>query len=245
MTRHREETSHRFDSRFDWPAGSLLGTLPASNRQALLRLGVRQQFEAGKVLVRQGERSTHAILMLDGFVKVTASTESGDVALLDIRAGGDLVGELAALDGQPRSATVTAAGSVIVRLIDQAELRAYLRDNPDAWLAVTRGIAAKLRWATRRRIDVSGGSAMVRLLRVLIELVESYGKPTARGSGVVITASLTQPELAALVGAAERTVHKSLAELRERRLISTGYRRITVLDPQGLEAAVGLGGVHA
>ena len=244
MTLHRQATTDRFDSRFDWPAGSLLGTLPASIQQGLLRLGVRQQFEAGKVLLRQGERSTHAILMLDGFVKVTASTEAGDVALLDIRAGGDLVGELAALDGQPRSATVTAAGSVIVQLIDQAELSAYLRDNPDAWFAVTCGIAAKLRWATRRRIDFSGGSAMVRLMRVLIELAESYGKP-GRGGGVAITASLTQPELAALVGAAERTVHKALAELRERGLISTGYRRITVLDPQGLEAAVGLGGVRA
>jgi CRP/FNR family transcriptional regulator, cyclic AMP receptor protein len=245
MTRHRRPTTHRFESGFDWPAGSLLGTLPASIKQGLLRLGVRQQFEAGKVLIRQGEQSTHAFLMLDGFVQVTASTEAGDVALLDIRAGGDLVGELAALDGQPRSATVAAAGSVIVRLIDQAELRAYLRDNPDAWLAVTRGIAAKLRWATRRRIDFSGGSAMVRLMRVLIELAESYGEPNTRGGGVVITTSLTQPELAALVGAAERTVHKALAELRERRLVNTGYRRITVLDPQGLEAAIALGGARA
>jgi hypothetical protein len=48
--------------------------------------------------------------------------------------------------------------------------------------------------------------------------------------GLVIGVDLTQPELAALTGSAEVTIHKALAELRRDELITTGYRRTTVLD---------------
>ena len=222
----------------EWPARSLLGSLTATTREALLELGTPCQYEAGKVLLREEEQSTHVILLIDACVKVVASTISGGDALLDIRVGGDLVGELAAFDGQPRSASVLTAGPSIVRLIKQPDFAAFLNDHPDAAAAVSCGIAAKLRWATRRRIDFGAGEVKVRLAHVLIELIESYGEPA--GEGTVIATSLTQPELAALVAAAEPTVHKALAALRHNRVIKTGYRRITVLDERRLRAVAGL-----
>jgi CRP-like cAMP-binding protein len=221
-----------------WPVRSLLGSLPIATREALLQLGTLCQYEAGKVLVREEERSTHVILLIDACVKVVASTVSGGNALLDIRVGGDLVGELAALDGQPRSASVVTAGPSIVRLIKQPDFATLLERHPDAAIAVSRGIAAKLRWATRRRIDFGAGEVKVRLAHVLVELTESYGEPAAEG--MVIGTSLTQPELAALVAAAEPTVHKALATLRHDRVIKTGYRRITVLDKHRLRLVAGL-----
>lgn len=70
---------------------------------------------------------------------------------------------------------------------------------------------AKLRWATRRRVDFGGHEALVRLARVFLELARSYGVPA--GAGVEIAVPLTQPELAGLVGAAEPTVHRALAHV--------------------------------
>src|SRR6266536_2960835 len=200
---HREGRDRSDPRGGHWPPGSLLSELTPSTRGELLQLGVVRQYEARRVLLHQGEESTHVVLLLDGCVKVTATTEGGNVTLLDIRVGGDIVGELASLDGQPRSATIVTAGPSVVRLIGQPDFRTFLERRPDAALAVSRAIGAKLRWATRRRVDFGTSEPRVRLARVLAELVESYGEPA--GDGDMIATSLTQPELAALVGASEAT----------------------------------------
>ncbi|WP_410572845.1 Crp/Fnr family transcriptional regulator [Amycolatopsis sp. cmx-4-61] len=211
-----------------FPGGSFLAGLSSASRAALLALGVARDFGAERVLIREGDAGTHVFLLVDGCVKITGTTPDGHLALLAIRVGGDLVGELAAMDGQPRVATVTTAGRVAARLITQAEFRRFLAGFPDVALAVTSSVAAKLRWATRRRIDFGSREVRIRLARVLLELVTSYG--TAAGSHAEIGVALTQPELAALVGAAEPTVHRALAGLRREGIVETGYRRVCVCD---------------
>ncbi|MGW6355942.1 cyclic nucleotide-binding domain-containing protein [Streptomyces sp. NPDC055092] len=69
------------------------------------------RFDADAVLVRQGMNDRYVLLLLSGLTKVTAVVENGETSLLAVRAGGDTVGEMAAMDGSaPRSATVTACG---------------------------------------------------------------------------------------------------------------------------------------
>lgn len=217
-----------------WPVNSLLATLSPATREELLTLGTRRQYRRGQVLLREGELSTHVLLLVQGCVKITATAPNGGLALLAIRMSGEIIGELAGLDGQPRSATATSAGLVRARVMPQATFHDFLTRHPDAALAVGRTVGAKLRWATRRRVDFSGYDVPVRVARVLAELAGTYGERT--GTGVEIRVPLTQPELAALVGAAEPTVHKALAKLRRRGLIVTGYRQMTVLDLAELRA---------
>lgn len=168
------------------------------------------------------------VLLRSGITKVTAALENGHESLLAIRVGGDVVGELAAMDDAPRSATVTACGPIAAGVVHRSELRQFLRDHPEAAMLVAGIVAQKLRWANRRRIEFGGYPVKVRLARVLAELAGEHGIPEPRG--VVIGVTLTQPELAALAGSAEVTIHKALRELREDRLLTTGYRRTTVLD---------------
>jgi CRP-like cAMP-binding protein len=156
------------------------------------------------------------------------------LALLAVRAAGELIGELASMDGQPRVATVTCAGRVRARLVTQPEFRHFLTGHPDVALAVGSSVGAKLRWATRRRIDFGSREVRIRLARVLVELSAAYG--SAVHDGVEIGVDLTQPELAGLVGAAEPTVHRALAGFRRSGVVQTGYRRITVLDQVRLAA---------
>ena len=105
-------------------------------------------------------------------------------------------------------------------------------------MAVNRMVAAKLRWSTQRRIDFGGYDVPVRLARILVSLVSTHGVLTSRGWEIGFP--ITQPELAALIGAAEPTVHKSLTELRRRKVLDTGYRRMTILDLPALRVAAGL-----
>ncbi|MEQ0565594.1 Crp/Fnr family transcriptional regulator [Amycolatopsis sp. NEAU-NG30] len=217
-----------------FPRGSFLAGLPPKSGSALLTLGTAREFAPETVLLREGDTSTHVLLLLDGCVKITATTPEGQLALLAIRVGGDLVGELAAMDGQPRIATVTTAGHVRARTIGQAEFRRCLAATPEIGLAVSSSVGAKLRWATRRRVDFGSREVKVRLARVLLELAASYG--IAAGRHIELGVALTQPELAALVGAAEPTVHRALAVLRRENIVETGYRRLCVRDRARLAA---------
>lgn len=211
-----------------WPPNSLLFGLPDSTVAGLLELGTLREYESGQVLLHQGDQSTHVLLLVRGCVKVTATTPEGYLALLAIRVDGEIIGELASLDEQSRSATVTAAGRVRTRVVSRTAFHDFLATHPDAAVAVGRSVGMKLRWSTRRRVDFGGFVAHIRLARVLAELAVNYGHSTSEG--ITLGVSLTQPELAALVGAAEPTVHKALAELRRRDVIITRYRRTVVRD---------------
>lgn len=225
-------------SAVEWPARSLLGVLSPQARQELLTLGAPKRVEAGEVLLSEGAHDRHMLLLLSGFAKVTARVENGETSLLAVRVGGDTVGEMAAMDGSPRSATVTACGPMTARVVQPGPLHDLLMRRPEVAVALTRIVADRLRWANRRRLDFRGYPAKVRLARLLVELATAYGRPT--GDGLVVGCRLSQPELAALTGAAETTVHKGLRELRREGLLETGYRTTTIRDLPRLEQVADL-----
>lgn len=200
----------------------------------LLALGSRRHAGPNTALLRQGEPGTHLILLRQAFVKVTVPTADGRQALLGLRISGDLIGEMAALNDRPRSATVVTCGEASFSVVRRSELRSYLGRYPDAALQLAGMVADRLRWANRRRVDFTAYPVKIRLARILSELAAAYGTRTSEG--VEIGVVLTQPELAALSGAAEVSVQRALRELRGEGLVSTGYRRVAVRDPEGLRS---------
>jgi CRP/FNR family cyclic AMP-dependent transcriptional regulator len=222
---------------WQWPPSSLLGSLTETSRDRLLGPGTTRQYPPGKVLIREGDSTTFVVVLLDGVVKATSLTLDGKEALLAIRVGGDIVGEFAALDEGPRSSTITTCGTVMGRVIKQAEFLAALhRDNLLAE-AVNRAVVAKVRAANARRVEFAGYDAPTRLARVLRELAVQYGERS--GNRVVIAWPLTQPELASLAAVAEPTAQKVLRKLREGGVIATGYRSLTIEDLDELNRIAG------
>ncbi len=215
-----------------WPAGTFLDMLSPASQDALLALGVPKLYRRGEVMLRESELSDHVVLLERAVVKATVTLENGRVALLSIKVGGDVVGEMAALSGEPRSATVTVCGDARVRVISSGQFQEYLGRYPDANPALTRMIMQTLRWADKRRIDFNGYPAFVRLARVLDELADGYGRRVPEG--VTLDLGLTQRELGALVGAEEDTARKELRSLRNRGVIRMGYRTITIVDREVL-----------
>lgn len=214
----------------DWPVGSLLGTLPDAARDRLLRRGSLVRYpKSSRVLFREGDQSRFVVLILRGVVKVTASVPGGEhEALLAIRMGGDAVGEFAAIDQLPRSATVATCGAIAARIIRSEDFVDCIRRDPDISHAVSKAITAKMRVATARRVDFSGSDVATRVARVLLQLAEVYGYRD--GNQVMLKSALTQPEVASLAVASPPAVHRVLRNLRERGIVSTGYRSIAVTD---------------
>ncbi|MER5971264.1 Crp/Fnr family transcriptional regulator [Streptomyces sp. NPDC002055] len=223
----------------DFPVGSLLAGLGPEERGELLTLGTGRQYGAGSVLMRQEETAHDVYIVLDGYVKVTAITAEEQLALLAVRSRGDLVGEIGVIDGSPRTATATAAGAVVCRCIGGEAFRAFLARHPAVYDAVTRSVTAKFRSAIRRRLEYVDGSVRARLARVLLEFVTHWGIPAPEG--IMIAVGLNQAEIAALVGATERSVNETLAEFRTEGTLSVGYRSVVIHDVEALhKAALGM-----
>lgn len=212
-----------------WPPGTFLGSLRPAVVHELIEMSVRRQIVPARLILREGGADTHVVLLLSGFVKVTTAVE-GHETLLGIRVPGEVVGEISALTGEPRSATVTACGRVAAGYLGRAEFEAFLRRRPEAATLVTAMVARQLRWANRRRTDFAAFPAHIRLARLLVEIADACGRPLA-GGRVEIAVPLSQPELAAMIAIAQATVQKAIHELRDRGLITTGYRRMVLTDP--------------
>lgn len=211
-----------------WPPSSLLGGLGLRERNRLLGLGVQACYPTGRVIIRESEQTSFVLIMLDGVVKATGRTHDDRDALLAVRMGGDLVGELAAVDGGPRSATVITCGSVVARVVTRGDFLDCMQRDPRLSHAVNASIVTKLRAANAYRVDFTGCDAATRLARVLHQIAMTYGEPV--GKGAVIRWPITQPELATLSGTTEPTVYRTLRRLREAGVVATGYRTVRIVD---------------
>jgi CRP-like cAMP-binding protein len=215
-----------------WPARSLVGQLPDPLRDAFVRLGAVRVFGRGEVLIAEGAHTTEVYLIVIGFVRVLNHTADGDEAVIAIRTRGDLVGELAALDGQPRTSTVIAAGRTTVRVIDAPLFRAFAHEHARVGDAVARSVVAKLRTATRYRVETGRAAVLTRVARVLEHLVDGHGRMTT--DGLRIDVPLPQCDVASLVGTSEKGVSRAYEELRRAGAILVAYRHVTVRDLEQL-----------
>ena len=215
----------RYD-RTIWAPESLLAALSATEREAILALGHVRQYHGGEVFFNQGDPSNFIVIIIDGYVKITAVSESGIESLVAIRTAGDIVGELSAFDGRPRSATARAADAVLGQVIMKPEINRLLQENFGIGRAFNQAVGAKLREATRRQVDFRRDTKS-RLAQVLVDLY--HGSASSRRDGKMAVL-ITQSELAGLIGASEPGVHKALRALRDAGIISTGYGRLAIED---------------
>ncbi|MEU9253818.1 Crp/Fnr family transcriptional regulator [Streptomyces sp. NPDC048270] len=195
-------------------------------RSALMRAGTPRTYEAGEIMLLAGGTDTFVLVLLNGFAKVTTTDSRHAAVLVDIRAGGDVMGETAAFDSEPRSATATAVERMSVRRISQDEWLAWMNRHQAANLAISRSLAHRSRTAVRRRIQFTRGPVIARLSSAVLDLTEQYGARTPEGLSV--RPGLTHAEWGELIGAGERRVQHALQELRTAKVVSYGRCRLTV-----------------
>jgi len=211
-----------------WAPGTLLFTLGEAEQRELTGLGGKRVFPPGESLINEGDEGKESYILLEGCCKVLCSTADGRSVLLSIRVGGDLVGELAAFDGKPRSATVVACTTVVTRVISQRTLLGYMERRPAVAQAIHLAVVEKVRRATTFRTFASGAPTVMRLSFILDYLARTYGSPCPEGTRIEVP--LRQQELASLVGVSEPSLQRALARLRQDNSIITRYREIVVRD---------------
>jgi CRP/FNR family cyclic AMP-dependent transcriptional regulator len=222
------------------PPARFLNDLTPEERDALERIGRPRTFNTGDVLVNQGDDSAYVIVIKEGWVKITSATSDGRLVLLAVRGPADLVGEGAVFrDSEQRFATVTALGRLETFVVLADRFTAFLDSHP----RVARMLMTMMqrRWdesdrrAQARASAADGGLRLVDLLIELAEISLAYEPADPKGP-IGISPPLSQSDLGSWADASRETAARQLRILREKKLVATGWRRLTVLDLDGLRA---------
>ncbi|MEU2359765.1 Crp/Fnr family transcriptional regulator [Streptomyces noursei] len=211
--------------------------LTAQESEGVMALGRRKHYAADTQLLAEGDRSSHVVIILQGWVTVSVATDRGATRLiLGLRGPGELVGEMAALDSHPRSATVRALGPIEAQVISGDAFRRFLALHPRVSNLVIRQLTFRLRSADQERSALASLTVLQRLAARLTELARAEpsgpyppSDPGRSHAGTVV--HMAQDELAATVGATREAVAKALRLLRTQKFVRTGNRMVEILDP--------------
>ena len=174
-------------------------SFPAQTRRCLSRFPRRQQISPPKA-------------------------NSGAERILAFLGQGAIVGELAALDGLPRSASVVAVRDATVHFLSNAAFEAFAETHPEIYKSLVRLLARRLRETNTNVAAASFLSLKGRMARTLLELAEHFGQQVAPGR-IVIRQKIRQTDLAAMAGIARENVTRILNDWERRKLMSrlSGY----------------------
>ncbi|HET57170.1 MAG TPA: Crp/Fnr family transcriptional regulator [Deltaproteobacteria bacterium] len=214
----------------------LFQALGPDDRERLSRSIKRQVVHKGTVLFQKGEPGTTLYVIITGKIKIILPSSLGEEMVLAVFSGGDFFGEMALLDGMPRSADAVALEDAELLMLDQADFVSFLQNNPGAIQAILRSLSLRLRKTDDLLQDTCFLNVSGRLAKKLVELVEEHG--TRQDNEAVFDLSLTQADLARMVGASRESVNKELRTLREKGLITIEGRSFTIHNMERLRRRI-------
>ena len=167
---------------------------------------------AGELLFLQGDPGHTCHIIEQGKVRVFVLGEDGRELSVRILGPGEIIGEMALFDDQPRSASVEAMEETYTLELHHDVFIQYVRDHPSLALNLLSGLSERLRKVTTDAEELASLTVSERLMRRLQRLAEWAGAPTTGGTR--ITLPLTQEELATMVGTSRESINRALVRLR-------------------------------
>lgn len=209
----------------------LFAGLPGSARGALARASRRRTYPKGQILCSEGDPGDSLIILEVGQVRVSRFALDGQEIVLSTVDAPAAFGELALLDGAPRSASIAAVTPVTVRLIERGAFLDAVAREPELALELLRALAGMVRATNERLADLLTLDVPGRLAKWLLARATER---TAEGHGVVRLTG-TQSDLAAELGATRVSVNKALKGFESRGAITVERERVVLLRPDLLE----------
>ena len=159
----------------------------------------RIKTHAGEVLFARGDPGNEIYLVVEGRIRISVLSSDGRELSFAHAVPGDIFGEIAALDGSPRSADATAITPVRLKTLSQSALLRLLSTSTTAAIAVIKLLCGRLRDVSEHFEAIALHPIEVRLARLLLDTLEE--RETAGGAKVTsLTLGITQNELALLMG---------------------------------------------
>ena len=220
---------------------SILEGVPAFRH--LLSTAKHVSLKEGDVLFRQGAPGDGCYWLEAGILSVSIASNKGDERVLAVLGPGSIVGELAMLDGLPRSATVRAIRDCTLAFLARATFKAGLCRDPDTYRYLVDVLVGRLRHADEEAAAATFLPVRARVARALLHLARYLGEPMTPGEcdRIFIRHNLTHHDLAALAGVARESVSRTLSVWRDKGIVEPSGRAAQVVSLSALEAEAASG----
>lgn len=221
--------------------------------RAVAQVAVARHFDSGQIVFFEGEGGDTCYVVRSGVARAIRGHQDGRTITLAHFTAGDIFGELAMFDSEPRSATVDAIEPTEVIAIPGRDVQRLMREYPEIAAKLLTSLAHRLRATNERLASQSFQTVQSRVAAVLVQLVQTAspaGSPDSHDApgpspnatsdddhnDVVVT--LTQADLAKLAGSSRESASRFLATLERSGVITQGRGRVTIHDPQALAGYV-------
>lgn len=211
----------------------LFSNLTSTERQAIYSVMIQRSFSAANIIVHEDDVENQTFfIIVSGSVHVTVISPEGKQAILATLRSGQFFGEMAILDGEPRSATVIAAESCLLLMLYRKSFLQILQEYPKITIAMLIEMSKRLRRSNRQINSLSMMSVYGRVADVLLQISKSSGRKV--GSIIFIDPRPSHQNLADMAGTSRETVSRVLSQLQKKGYITITRKRLVILNEEKL-----------
>lgn len=203
----------------------LFASLPDVDQQKVVSLLRRENLRKGETLFRQGDEGMALYLILQGRIKISMSRRM-DAVTLAILGQGEFLGEMALLDGLPRSADAIALDDSYLYALSRKDFLSFLVHNEKAVMAVLASLSLRLRRTDHLLAEMCFLNLSVRLAQKLVELAELQGPDKENPEEYEL--KISQQEFGNILGVSRESINKELKQLRDKGVVSTSRNCIRI-----------------
>lgn len=214
----------------------LFGQLGVDALNRLASYAHTKSVGAGTTIFERGDPGTSLFAVLRGTVRISNRSADGKDAVLNMIPAGGIFGEIALLDGQPRTADAFAVSDCELMQIDRRDFVPLVSENPEIALKLIEILCGRIRHTSAQVEDITFLDLPGRLAKTLLWLSSQSDSPEKR------KVSITQREIGQIIGMSRESTNKQLREWEERKWVKLERGGVVVLDPRPLAEIVTSGG---
>jgi CRP/FNR family cyclic AMP-dependent transcriptional regulator len=219
-------------------ASPLFREMQPEELNEILGFAHERHIAKGTTIFRKGDSGSFMMALLIGRVRVGNVSQDGKEITLNVIGPGEVLGEIALLDGDPRSADAVALEDITFIVVERRDFMPFLRRHPPLMERLLTVLCERLRRTSLALEEVALFDLPARLARALVKLASDYGRavPDDEGGGVRIGLKLSQRDISTLVASSRESVNKQLRVWREGRFIDQREGHIVLINTAGLRA---------
>lgn len=202
----------------------------------VLKLSSERRVPRGASLFQKGDAGSSMMAVLAGRVRVSSVSAEGKEITLNVINPGEVFGEIALLDGKPRSADCSAIEETTLLVLERRHFLPFLRRNEDLYLRLLAVLCEKLRRTSMALEELALFDLPARLARVLLKLASDYGRQGAKG--IRIDVKMSQRDLSNLVASSRESVNKQLRVWRDDGVVDLDAGYLILRRPEELRVLV-------
>lgn len=213
--------------------GILLSAMDADDIAAMFAASHRKTYPAGSTIFSEGEPGSTVILIEEGRAEISMTALSGRKSVLAHMGPGEVLGEIAALDGGLRTADAVAASAVTGRVLSRENVMDFVSAHPPVARAVISALCSKVRNATDMYAVQAEPEGSARLARAMLRLFDQWG--AASHEGVRLAERFSQSEIGEFCGLARENVNRHVKAWVASEVLRIDGRQLILLDRGALE----------